>query len=293
MNLVISNQLSEQQLKDFNQLTELCIKEDGGLPAIYTNLLAKQRDADSNVLCYENETLVGLLAVYFFYEEACEASILVAPAMRKQGRAIAMLKALEPLLRTKSIETVIFSTSSHFILKHKPLQGFKYKQSEYHMLRNTYETQLIHNPALVVRKAVIDDLDKLIEIETSCFPDSAHVESHLRSILNTDKYTILVCSKHGEIIGKAHISWQSAGAKFSNIAILPTQQGKGFGSELLAHVINHALELGKFHLELYVETNNESALKLYIGHNFKVNSIYEYWDISLDDLANILSAHKP
>lgn len=287
--LLCNQQLNEVQLQDLSQLTTLCQSADGGSPAIYHHLLSQKRDAESNVLYYQHENLLGFLSVYFFYQEACEVSLLAAPNHRRQGIACQLLQKIMPLLIAKNSKELIFSTSSSFGEEWLPKKGFVYQQSEYHMERNSFETLLITNQSLSLRKATMADLDILCTLDTACFPEhQTDMIERFTFLLNNNDYDILLAEHNNLIIGKAHINWQKEKTLLSDIAVLPEHQGKGFGGELISHCINHALSLGKINLALDVETRNQSALNLYLRHGFKTTHIYDYWSIPTKKLQAIL-----
>lgn len=288
--LLRNRQLDAAQLNDLNKLIERCQSHDGGIPSVYPHLLSQLRDNESNVLYYEEDQLLGFLSVYFFYEKACEISLFIAPSHRKKGLAMELLKTIVPLLQTKSMESVIFSTAESFQSTWIPPKHFTYKQSEYHMERHSFAPQLIINPLLSLRKATIRDLEVLVAMDSTCFPEQQNnALDHLLYVLNDNNYTILLGLLDDLVIGKTHIHWLDTELTFSDIAILPEYQGKGFGSELLAHCINYALEHGKALLELDVEAKNKSALNLYLKHGFKTTKVYDYWEVSLAALTQLLS----
>jgi len=263
----------------------LCHSTDGGTPAVYRHLLSLKRDTDNTVLYYQQKKLAGFLSVYFFYEDACEISLMIAPAYRRRGLACQLLKTILPLLEAKDLTTLIFSTSASFCDNWLPAKGFSYQQSEYHMERDSYETRLIANPSLVLRKATMMDLPILFELDMECFPDgNINMEERFTYLLNHPDYTILLGLQSEVVVGKLHIHWREENTLFSDIAVFPKYQRRGFGSELVASCINRALSLGKIKLALDVETSNDKALNLYLRHGFKTTNIYDYWLIAIEKL---------
>lgn len=283
--LLCTQQLTDSQLKDLDKLMALCHKADGGTPAIYRYILKQKRETKNTVLYYLQGKLVGLLSVYFFYENACEVSLLVAPEYRRQGFAYQLLETILPLMQIKGIETLIFSSATSFSHDWLPAKGFAYQQNEFHMERNSYETRLINNPSLVLRKASAADLPILFTLDKACFPEQpVNMLERFTYLLEHPDYNVLLALHNGVVVGKAHIHWREENILLSDIAVLPIYQGRGFGSELIANCINLILGQGKTHIALDVETTNQNALNLYTRHGFKTTSSYEYWTIPTDDL---------
>lgn len=281
--LVNNQQLTEEQWQALIALSACCQLTDGGLPMLYDRLLRQKRDSDNNVLFYRNNDLLGFLSVYFFYEKACEISLLVTPTHRRQGIATLMLSTIMPLLDKRGMRTLIFSSSASSQNAWLSKKGFTYQQSDYHMVRQSYEPILIAKPALVIRKAQLTDIEALCHLDEMCFPLAAtsNAVERFHQLLMDNDYSVFVALIKDKIIGKAHIRWQNDEAVFSDIAILPALQGQGFGGELLSFCINHTLLEGENCLALDVETSNKNALTLYQRLGFQSTETHDYWQIPI------------
>ena len=284
--LVNNEQLTEAQQQALVALSACCQLTDGGLPVVYHQLLRQKRNSDNNVLFYRNQDLLGFLSVYFFYEKACEISLMVTPSHRRQGVSRLLLGTIIPLLEKKQMRTLIFSSSASAQNSWLAKKGFTYQQSDYHMVRQSYEPILISKPALHVRKADSTDLDALCQLDTLCFPaeKSNSTLDRLNQLIKDNDYSVFVALQGERIVGKAHIRWQDDEALFSDIAITPSLQGQGLGSELLVFCINYALLQGEHRLSLDVGTSNKNALTLYQRHGFQNTETHDYWRISLKKL---------
>lgn len=284
-----NHQLTPQQLHDLVQLTESCQIFDKGAPTIYYNLLQKRRSHPVNLLAYEKDKLIGFLSVYFFYDDACEISLLVAPNRRRQGIAKNLLKTLLPLLELNNFVKVIFSSPSSFDHNWFPQKNLSYFQSEYHMKRSVYEPIFLPNQRLKIRHAHAADIDQLCNIDEACFNTNKLLMSErFYELLNDNNYTLLIAEFENKLIGKAHIHWEENQAVLSDIAILPSYQKKGLGGELLGACINEALSLGQNTIELDVETKNKHALNLYNKYGFQTIKTIDFWSILTKKLRAIL-----
>lgn len=288
--LICNNQLNTDQLSALNELATACREVDRDLPPLYLHILEQKRLSDSNFLFYQNDTLVGFLSIYFFYTNACEISLIVAPDKRRKGIAKQLIKAALPLLEAKQVDTLLFSTPEIINENWLSNLGLLYQNSEYHMERNSFEPILIKNNRLVIRKASETDIPALCSIDEVCFPvEPENMPLRFISILNDGDYSIMLAFLNNKAVGKAHIRWQKDEAIFSDIAIMPQYQSQGLGSELLANCINDALLLGKIKLALDVETSNHSALNLYTRHDFKSVNAIDFWAINTEKLRELLS----
>lgn len=288
--LVCSNQLNSEQLRAVDKLSALCYAADGGLPPLYRHILEQRRVTDNNLLYFQKNKLVGFLSVYFFYPEACEVSVLVDPEHRRQGIAKHLIKTAMPLFEARQMNTVIFSTPALINRAWLSELDFLYHSSEYQMQRHSYEPILLTKQALIIRKATSKDIPALCSIDELCFANiqQDNMIERFTHLFEDGNYTILLALHDNQKVGKAHIRWQEEGALLSDIAIIPRYQGQGWGGELLANCINHALTLGKTKLDLDVETSNKNALSLYTRYGFKTVNAIDYWKINIDKLNTLL-----
>ena len=228
------------------------------------------------------------LSIFFFYANACEVCVIVDPAYRKQGIAKQLIKTMLPLPLSKQIDTLLFSAPTLASAKWLTQFGFVYNNSEYHMERNSFEPIFVTKHALTFRKATEADIPTLYSIDNLCFStDEDNMSGRFDNIIDDSNYTVFLAFHNGKAVGKAHLRWQTDDVILSDIAIIPSFQKQGLGSELLAYCINHALSAGKTKLALDVETSNQNALKLYTRNGFKTSNATDFWAIKTDKLRTV------
>jgi ribosomal protein S18 acetylase RimI-like enzyme len=289
--LIRNNQLNDVQLQALETLAAQCKAEDGNLPSLYTHILKQERTTESNILYFQQDNLVGFLSVYFFYRDACEVTILVAPAYRRQGIAKRLLKIILPLLSAREMNTAIFSTAAKINEFWLSQLGFQYHHSEYHMQRQSYEPILRPKHALTIRKATQEDVASLCVIDELCFkPEHSNLAFHLTNLLHDSDYSLFIALHNDKAVGKAQLRWQHASAIVSDLAIMPNYQRQGWGSELLAYCINYNLTKGNSVLALDVETSNQNALNIYIRNGFKTINASDYWALEINKLRTLFNS---
>ena len=276
--------------KQFNQLKALlnaCKKQDGNTIPVYEAVLARRRHPACNMLYYHHQKLVGFLGIYFFYESACELSLMIAPDARGQGISRKLLNKSLPFLRQNHIQEIVFSTPYGLINPTLTSETPQFQHTEFAMFRNDKTPVTQKDKSLIVRTAKVCDIPLLCDIHKRCFAGSTDKrEEHFMALLKRPERTLFIAELDGHAVGKAHIYWEAKGARFSDIAILPPMQHKGYGRALLSYCINHALIKGKFDLSLDVEAQNQNALTLYQALGFKVVNAYAFWKVSLHALQN-------
>jgi ribosomal protein S18 acetylase RimI-like enzyme len=278
-------QLEPHQLTELDALCTLCKMTDGNIIPIYKHLISKHRPTSRNLSYYQHGKLVGFLSAFFFYEDACEMTVIVAPASRRQGIATLMLKDILPLLYAYQVNTLIFSTPSDLNNKWLTAHGFCYKYSEYQMRKKQDEPIKITNEDLTIRLATETDIPDLYAIDSICFAEDQPVMTmHFHNLLQNPSCKLFIAEKEGEIIGKAHIHQQEDSTRLTDIAILPHLQRCGFGSTLLAHCINYCLSNHLPNINLDVETTNKRALSIYTRLGFVINNAYDFWTIPINNI---------
>lgn len=280
-----TNQLTEAQLNDLEKLRVLCKKEDGSTPNLYTHILAKPRALPASILCYEQDQLVGFVSAFFFYDDAVEIALLVAPHVRRKGIAKQLLLSITPLTFAHNIANLIFSSPSRLNNQWLPSMGFSPMHTEYYMERTDLNPILDYNHSLTIRQATEKDIPILGDIDEACFPKKTNdVTGRFQHLFDERNYEIFIGLLDNQPVGKAHMRWDEDGVTLSDIAILPRVQGKGYGTTLIAYCVNAALSEGKSHASLDVETHNERALHLYTRLGFSVQNACDYWTISVKEL---------
>lgn len=280
-----TNQLNAQQERELIKLAELCKKKDSSIPNLYTHILIQHRAFPASLLYYEQDELIGFLSAYFFYDDAVEISLVVHPSFRKKGIAKTLIRTILPLIQLQNYFKLIFSTPAGVNNKLLSAYNYSYLHSEYYMERDNLNPVIEYQPSLTFRTATPADIPYLCTLDELCFPKKqGDLLARFEHILDNREYELILAFDHNHLIGKAHLRWQPQGATLSDIAVAPNKQGKGYGTALIAHCINHALSEGKPLLNLDVETHNKRALNLYTRLGFSTQNACDFWSIDLERL---------
>lgn len=281
--IIQNNHVDSLQFNLLQNLISRCKLKDGSVPSYYPYLLSQKRIIPSNLLYFKNKKLIGFLSSFFFYERGCEIALMVDPDYRNQGIAKKLLEKIIPILSERQIETTIFSSPSNKNDGWFSEIGFKVDHKEYQMQRNSQHPVLFNQNKLKIQPANSKDIPLLIHLDKACFPCSEdNFPKHFESLLLDPDYSIFVAIHQDQIIGKSHVRWnKNNSAIFSDIAIFPAHQNQGFGKELVAYCIDHAIKLGKKKLILDVEPSNDRAVKLYLNFDFKISEERTFWTIPL------------
>ena len=119
---------------------------------------------------------------------------------------------------------------------------------------------------LSLRRAQMDDLDLLVELERVCLPDPWS-RGALAAILRESRYLVLICEGGGYLV-----SWSAAGeAEIERVGVAPPFRGRGWGRALVECAL---AEFGARRVQsafLEVRENNAAARALYRRCGFAEN----------------------
>lgn len=122
-------------------------------------------------------------------------------------------------------------------------------------------------PEVVLRRMTADDIDAVLEIETSSFSVPWSRQSFTDEMLN-DKACYIVADVDGIIAGYLGMWFVFDEADIMNVAVLPKWRGQGIGSKIVARAVEEALTYGCKALTLEVRSSNQAALSLYTKMGF-------------------------
>ena len=126
--------------------------------------------------------------------------------------------------------------------------------------------ELLPSNKFIIREAVQDDFDKILENEQACY-DVPWSLTSLKACFNKD-YSFLVL-EHQEInIGHMIVQWVLDEAHLHNVCIIPQFQSKGLGKDWLTHLIGMATQRSCRVIFLEVRQSNFKAIQLYTKLGF-------------------------
>lgn len=276
-----NHQLSLKQVQELNTLVADCKAADGHSIPVYSHLLCQFRPMAPNILYYHQSELIGFLAVFFFYEGACEVSLMVHPAWRKRGIAGQMLAEV---LVDIHVDKLIFSAPDADDKDKFLTRGMSFYDSEYQMLRYSDKLLAYDESLCTIRLATEGDLDTLSYIHNQCFSDTSVIDASQRisALYRDTMYQLLIAEQAGYAVGKIHRCEEEDRLRIMDFAVLPAMQKKGVGGQLLIHCINYALLKNKPVVMLEVKYDNQSAIDLYKRFGFDMTNVVNYWVIELN-----------
>ena len=124
-----------------------------------------------------------------------------------------------------------------------------------------------------IRLATIDDAHAIYEIEQQSFSVPWSLESVLTELEGTANKLYMVICEENHIVGYAGAWLVYDEGQITNIAILPSARGKGYGSKLTKRLIEECFSKGMHEIFLEVRISNLAALAMYRNLGFSVKGI--------------------
>lgn len=130
-----------------------------------------------------------------------------------------------------------------------------------------------------IRRATIDDLAALVELENATFALERMSARQLRRHLESLSAEVFVATREHQVIGAAILFFRRAShvARLYSIAVAAGARGNGIGEGLLAAAEQAARRRGSRALRLEVRSDNVGAQRLYERHGYRhfgVHSAY-------------------
>ncbi len=285
--LITREQFDATALRALEQLMQQCKQHDGQMIAYYPNLLRNQRPKPASLLQYNpQKQLIGFASVFFFEADLAEISLATAPEYRKQGIARQLLShLLTSIEQERPVEIIRFSLPAGQANSKLTQTNFHYHHSEYDMHYTANSHILFATSQLNFILADPTHISILRELDRQCFPRSTGFSiARLEELLTSPQYCILLATLHEQIIGKAHLAFNQAGTRLSDIAIAPCFQNEGHGRRLIQECIHRAVLADKPQLTLSVETSNTHALTLYQQLGFQISNAIDFWQKPFTEL---------
>lgn len=141
----------------------------------------------------------------------------------------------------------------------------------------------MHQPAYV-RTATIKDFERIVELESLCFPkEHAYSRRQLRYLLMKANSMVLVEVENRLIRGFLIVLYRKGTtvAGLETINVDPLLRNKGIGMRLLTSAEQHLRKKGIRKIRLEVAITNQAAIKLYEHAGFQKTKLlrhYYYFD---------------
>lgn len=107
-------------------------------------------------------------------------------------------------------------------------------------------------------------------LEESCFePARRDSPAALKASLANPKHEVWVAREKGVLLGSLFLRKLKRSIRIHSIAVAPSAQGRGLGTQLMRRALQRASASGVEHITLEADANNRTLLDWYAGFGFK------------------------
>lgn len=259
--------------------------------------------------CYYNDQLIGYLGLFNLGGRTAEMTGMVHPKHRRRGVFTKLYQLALNECRKRSLSEVWLvcdsrSASGRAFLRH--IQT-KPSFSEFLMVHALTESgkpgmnrtagQETEKGKLRLRKAAESDVLAIMDMNWKCFdvtgfigmmPEEEEkinritylIEMEQQDLCNAPGFQESQDSRNSQLIGKIRVEQYDDSCTLGGFCILPLYRGRGYGSRALMAVIRNLTQQGIRHIQLYVDTGNQSAIRTYQKCGFTQQTTLEYYRVN-------------
>lgn len=135
---------------------------------------------------------------------------------------------------------------------------------------------------MIVREMVKEDLEEVVNIESSLYKDNWNTEAYLRDLENEIAYNY-VLEHDGVILGYYGFWLMFDNIDITKVSIRKELQGKGLSKILMEDMFNRISNSDINTVTLEVRVSNSVAISLYEKYGFKKISVREKYYENTED----------
>jgi ribosomal protein S18 acetylase RimI-like enzyme len=289
--LVKKRTLTASDVTMIKQLAEVCERYEHLYMRIDVMMLQYRSGSVTNdFLYYENNLLVGYLALDDRISVQYEVVGMVHPDYRRQGIFRTLLDAAVEEGRARNVQQFVLvneqgSRSGHAFVRSS---GAVLSESEHEMFLMRMPRRAYFDERLVVHEAEQQDIESIVQVQSQSFNDSE----------DTTRARILQCMQYPEqsyflaVFGDSPVDCHEPVGSFRldnndtfvgiyAFGVCPDYQGRGYGRQMLEDAIHIIRARSQKAIMLDVDVENNRAIHLYRSCGFEIRTTYNYYVLEL------------
>ena len=289
--LIKKSTLTDEEIAEIKQLTDLCNAYEGLYMRLsFTMLRERSGRANNDFLYYEQNMLVGYLAMDDWGMDEKEVVALVRPEFRRKGIGTALLVAAREECRQREISRLLLvceqaSLSGQGYVK---AIGARLDFSEHEMVLENFQERSTFDERLSLHEVGRGDIDAVAKVLSLSFddPDPLVTANLLKRFAQEPPPRIYLATfGEGEVsckepVGTLRLDEFDGVIGIYGFGVVPDYRRRGYGRQMLEEAIRTIRATSQQPIMLDVETDNTPAIGLYTSCGFRIKTTYNYYNVS-------------
>ena len=278
--LVKKQTLTEAKATAIEQLITTCNNYERLHMRIDVGALRQRPGNEANdFLYYEDGKLVGYLYVEGWGSRDRELVGMVHPDHRRNGIFSSLLAVAQDECLQKLILVCEHFSQSGLAFVHSFKAQHEY--SEHEMVLGTFQERRKVHEGLYIRQANKQDLEAIVSILAT---DSGNVESisqWVAKLFEEPTSRFYLATLNEKSLGCFRLDFMSDQVGIYAFEVHMGYRGLGYGRQMLEEAIRTIRSESKKRIMLDVETDNTTAIGLYLSCGFEITTTYDYFGLNI------------
>jgi ribosomal protein S18 acetylase RimI-like enzyme len=281
--LIRKHQLTDTELMEIEQLTEVCNKYED-LHMRFNWLQAGPLSEETHdFLYYEDAKLAGYLNISSYGTKEKELLGMVHPEHRRRGifRTLLIVAREECMPRGVQKLILVCEHASRSGLAFAAAIGAHYDFSEHAMLLGDFQERRTIDERVHVREVGARDFEALVSIMATDLGDAEKAKFYVAQFLQRPRQRFYLGTLNEQSAGCLRLDEMEDEVGIYGFVVRPEYRGRGYGRQILEAAIRTIRAEGDKRITLEVETHNTNAIGLYHSCGFQVITTYDYYAFEL------------
>jgi ribosomal protein S18 acetylase RimI-like enzyme len=277
--------LDAGELAAIRALADLCERHDDlDLRIVWEVLESRSGQRMADFLYYADGRLVGFVMLSGLGDHEAEATGMVHPGFRRRGIFRELVGAARAECDRNGTAELLF------VADRRSLAAKGFVESRGAQLEFAEQCMRLDTPAkvdlppteLAIAKAAVADAAAIATIVAGDAGfDPTNFGQHVAVNILQPNYRYYIARLHGAPVGTANIQILNGDAYIYGFVVSAGYRGRGYGRQILAHLIAAIAAERAQPVFLEVETDNVPALALYRSFGFQVTHTFDYYRIDV------------